>query len=401
MLTIILQASILFIKSSLYSIAYTILIDKKDLHKKALLAILCNFISFFIFSKIEIFAFSPFLNAVVPLLVATIILSLIFGVTLKKSFFYFLILFVVFIKASIYSSYISILLYNETLPLLDISSMKSFLFIIISFVIVYINLIIIKKCTDNYNSLSSKVSFSMAPFLITNSIILFLNFSINYYGYIRLKTHLLLASTDLKLSIVSLFIIIEMLLLALLKLYNVLIRNNIRLTLVKDIADNDALTGVLSREKGLSILKSKILTSKKIGSPLTICFIDINNLKKVNDRFGHEEGDRLIEVVSTTIKDKLRRFDVMCRLGGDEFLVVFDSCSLDDAKNSWIRIEKEINKLNDSNQFKFTISVSIGFAQFDKKIHTTIKSLIKEADDEMYRQKKINKFYEKVNRNNN
>ncbi|MGB3368155.1 MAG: GGDEF domain-containing protein [Acidaminobacteraceae bacterium] len=241
----------------------------------------------------------------------------------------------------------------------------------------------------------------MFPFLLTNTIILLINYFVNFYAYCRLKEHLIVASFDLKLSIIVLLVIIEALLLAFLKLYNVLIKNNIRLTIVKGIADNDALTGVLSREKGLSILKSKILTSKKDNNPLTICFIDINNLKKVNDRFGHEEGDRLIEVVSSTIKYKLRRFDVMCRLGGDEFLIVFDSCSLDDAKASWIRIEKEINKLNDSDKFKFCISVSIGFAEYNKEIHTTIKSFIKEADDEMYRQKKINKFYEKVNKTNN
>lgn len=401
MLTILLQASLLLIKASLYSIAYTILIDKKDMQKNALLATLCNFLIFFFFSKAEIFDFSPLLNAIVPLLIAIITSSFIFGVKLKKSIFQFIIIFVVLVKASVYSSYISILLYSKTLPLLDISSMKSVFFIPFIVIVVYANLLIVKKCVRNYNSLSSKVSFSMSPFLLTNTIILLINFSVNFYAYIKFKDHLIVGSVDLKLSVITLFIIIEALLLTFLKLYNVLMRNNVRLGLVKDIADNDALTGVLSREKGLSILKSKILTSKKVDKPLTICFIDINNLKKVNDRFGHEEGDRLIEVVSSTIKDKLRRFDVMCRLGGDEFLVVFDSCSLDDAKNSWTRIEKEINKLNDGDKFKFSISVSIGFAEYNKKMHTTIKSLIKEADDEMYRQKKINKFYEKVNKANN
>lgn len=401
MLIILLQASFLLIKASLYSISFTILNSNEDLQKNAFYATICNFLILSFFKNIELLAFSSFLNTLVPLLCMILSSSYIFKVKIRKSIFYYFILFAVFTKASLYSSYLSILVYDEPLAISDFSSVNSFIFILLSIAIIYMNLLIINRCIHNYKILSAKVSFSMYPFLLSNTVILTVNFFINYCAYLNFKDHLINASFDFKISIIILFIIIEFLMMLLLKLYNILIRNNIRLKLVKNIADNDALTGVLSREKGLSILKSKIATSRKLSTPITICFIDINNLKKVNDRFGHEEGDRLIELVSSTIKNKLRRFDIMCRLGGDEFLIVFDSCSLDNAKNSWIRIEKEIEELNDSNKFKFSISVSIGFAQFDKKIHTSVKSLIKEADDEMYRQKKINKFYEKVNKNNN
>ncbi len=397
MLTTILQASIIFLKASLYSIAYIFLSGKSKERYRSVLMVLFNFLIFFTLSKIAFLNKYPFLSYVLSILLISVGSSIFYKMKFKKTVFYYLIIFVVFIKANIYSSFISLLIYERPLPLLDTISFEKFILLIFSTLVIYVNIFIVRRCIKNYNSLSSKVAFNMHPFLITNMIILFINFIVNFSGYMLLREHLLEGPLNLKVAISLLFLTIELLILIILKLYNILIRNNIRLTLVRDMAHTDALTGVLSREKGLSILKSKIHASRKSNDPLTICFIDINNLKKVNDRFGHEEGDRLIEIVSSTIKRMLRKRDVMCRLGGDEFLLVFDSCLLNDAKFSWSRIEKKLKSLNYSKDLKFCVSVSVGFAQYDKRKHTSIKCLIKEADEEMYKQKKINKFYEKVN----
>lgn len=92
---------------------------------------------------------------------------------------------------------------------------------------------------------------------------------------------------------------------------------------LKRLASTDSLTGIMNRQTGLDYIQQKIQLCSRYGNIFSVCFIDIDNLKNVNDIFGHREGDRLISTVVVIIKKALRVTDVMCRLGGDEFLIVF------------------------------------------------------------------------------
>ncbi len=74
------------------------------------------------------------------------------------------------------------------------------------------------------------------------------------------------------------------------------------------------MTGTLNRDAGLTILKDMMKASRESGAQLTLCFVDINNLKYVNDQFGHHEGDKLISIVSATINESLRDHDIVARL---------------------------------------------------------------------------------------
>ncbi len=154
-------------------------------------------------------------------------------------------------------------------------------------------------------------------------------------------------------------------------------------------AETDVMTGVLSREAGLTHLKSEMSRAIAFKHDLTIAYIDVNDLKVVNDRYGHKEGDQLLRTISDIVQSKLREFDIVARLGGDEFLVVFARCNRAQAQRVWRRITEEFLKVNAEGNFAYKISASAGITQFNPSKHTSLLNLVHEADEEMYHQKKI------------
>lgn len=156
---------------------------------------------------------------------------------------------------------------------------------------------------------------------------------------------------------------------------------------VKEYAERDIQTGVLNRQTGLDTLSLRIRECKLSGKPLTICFVDINNLKQVNDKLGHKAGDQLIEVVTETIRSSLRNKDFVCRLGGDEFLITYCDCALGQAKTAWNRIYTILMKKNEDPEIGFPVSVSHGFSEYNAIESLSVMDFIEQADAAMYANK--------------
>ncbi|MCY6372752.1 ABC transporter substrate binding protein [Clostridium ganghwense] len=173
-------------------------------------------------------------------------------------------------------------------------------------------------------------------------------------------------------------------------LLGIIIRKSIIEKKLKVHATIDTLTGVLNRRAGLELLEKQLEFSGKNDKyfKVTVCFIDINYLKLVNDTYGHHEGDKLIKATCRIISDSLRKSDILCRLGGDEFLIIFPRTDLKSARDILKNIDEKIIKHNTSEYIKYTISISRGIAEFDPINPVDIDTLIKTADTEMYRDKK-------------
>lgn len=160
--------------------------------------------------------------------------------------------------------------------------------------------------------------------------------------------------------------------------------NRLHLHKVQESAEKDLQTGVLNRQTGIELLSARIRESKVSGRPLTICFVDINNLKQVNDKLGHKAGDRLIEVVCDTIRSSLRNKDFVCRLGGDEFLITYCDCGLGQAKAAWNRIYSQLMRRNEDPEIGFAVSVSYGFSEYNAIESLSVVDFIEQADAAMY-----------------
>lgn len=159
-------------------------------------------------------------------------------------------------------------------------------------------------------------------------------------------------------------------------------------------AETDLMTGTLSREAGLNHLRREMTQVALHGGDLTVAYIDINDLKKVNDIQGHKAGDLMIKTITGIVHDNLRHRDEISRLGGDEFMVVFKKCNIEQAAKVWMRINDAFTAVNRSAQYSFTVSASVGFVQYDPLVHRDMNHLLHEADEKMYAYKK--KFKQKA-----
>ncbi|MCF8008746.1 MAG: PAS domain S-box protein [Halanaerobiales bacterium] len=124
-------------------------------------------------------------------------------------------------------------------------------------------------------------------------------------------------------------------------------------------------------------------TSRKI--PISIIMSDMDNLKEINDTFGHTAGDQKIKDIGDILLSVMRKEDVVARIGGDEFAILLPRTDIENTKNIVKRIKKEIVKYNKVENI--SVSISIGFAAKTKK-NQNLKEVLKEADRIMYQNKR-------------
>ena len=121
---------------------------------------------------------------------------------------------------------------------------------------------------------------------------------------------------------------------------------------------------------------------------MSVCFIDINGLKQINDTLGHESGDELIISVAKTIRAVIRSNDFLIRLGGDEFLIVFQNIAAAQAEEVWSRIVAEFEKINQAEHRKYKISVSHGIEMLSCDLNQVLDTVLHQADAKMYDEKR-------------
>lgn len=156
---------------------------------------------------------------------------------------------------------------------------------------------------------------------------------------------------------------------------------------LKFLSLHDNLTGLYN----LNYFNKKVeeIEAKKINK-LSVIMADLNGLKLVNDTMGHQYGDRLLKMFAVVLKKALRGTDICARIGGDEFAIIMENTNEEQAEMVVKRIQNEIENFNNSLDEKlFTLSVALGYATLNE--NKTIKEVIKEADDYMYKDKLLNK----------
>ena len=154
-----------------------------------------------------------------------------------------------------------------------------------------------------------------------------------------------------------------------------LLRVNLRLKLLYD------------KEKMLPLYQSSLEQNKK----LTVFFIDINCMKNINDNYGHEQGDIAIKTVAASIADCLQKDWAAVRYGGDEFLMIAPNCARQKAATVKKNIEERIQQRVAETQLPYELTASIGCVTTDpvKRPDMRLKDYVREADELMYRIKKI------------
>jgi len=153
----------------------------------------------------------------------------------------------------------------------------------------------------------------------------------------------------------------------------------------------DSLTGCYNRGYGLELLDRQIKLSHRSKSPLLLAFLDVDSFKSINDTFGHGEGDQVLKEVTGLFKSTLREIDIICRMGGDEFLLIFPDSSLKEVSLIISRLQKNLSQLNKTIKKDYSIKFSMGFSEYLPDKPKTLNELIRIADQRMYEEKKKNK----------
>lgn len=166
------------------------------------------------------------------------------------------------------------------------------------------------------------------------------------------------------------------------------IQSNIHKKSIEDKVLKDDLTSCYNRKYIISNLREK---HRDNIFNFAILFADIDGLKMVNDTLGHEFGDEYIINVSKVIKQAIREYDLVARIGGDEFLIILNDIEERDIKSILDRINEKINIL-DKKTKEYKVSASIGYIFVDEELlKTGVDNIIKIADDKMRIQKKSSK----------
>ena len=147
----------------------------------------------------------------------------------------------------------------------------------------------------------------------------------------------------------------------------------------------DSLTGIRNRLSFEEYMET-LLKEKQI---VTLCYLDLDGLKSVNDHYGHNEGDDYLCRFVSYIENSFRSSDVFARIGGDEFCLILP---YNDKKIVEERLAALLNKFVEENDKEYPVSFSYGVVNVEGKDNTmTMDEIIKEADAAMYQCKKANK----------
>ncbi len=153
----------------------------------------------------------------------------------------------------------------------------------------------------------------------------------------------------------------------------------------------DAMTGTYNRKAGMEEL-NKLLNNVKNSDTHSIAFIDLDGLKTINDNFGHNEGDYTIKSIAKVLLSSVRESDMVCRYGGDEFLIIFKNCVEEIVEKVIIRMQEKLEDLNHKNLKPYALSFSYGISDFCSNSAVHVVDLLALVDQKMYickTQKKI------------
>lgn len=153
---------------------------------------------------------------------------------------------------------------------------------------------------------------------------------------------------------------------------------------VRDRSVKDDLTGCFTRTHALEVLDGELSRARRAGTMLSVVLFDVDQFKAINDRHGHQCGDSVLAAVGQRIRQVLRRTDVRCRYGGDEFLLVLPETAANGAARvaEWLRAEMEQIMIVPSGE-RVAITVSVGTATTHGG-EMAATTLINRADQALY-----------------
>ncbi|AUF98445.1 diguanylate cyclase (GGDEF)-like protein/PAS domain S-box-containing protein [Pseudomonas sp. BIGb0278] len=157
------------------------------------------------------------------------------------------------------------------------------------------------------------------------------------------------------------------------------------------LATTDVLTQSSNRRHFFECANQAFTAAREDGTPLSFLLLDIDDFKLINDTYGHQQGDEVLQHIADSGKAVLRRGDVFGRIGGEEFAAVFPGCEAEVAEQIAERLQREIQRLSFSHgQERFGVTISQGLTSLHDD-DLSLDSLFARADAAMYQAKRLGK----------
>src|SRR5258708_11722999 len=154
---------------------------------------------------------------------------------------------------------------------------------------------------------------------------------------------------------------------------------------LENLSLTDDLTGLYTRKGFLALAEHRVKLAHRIGEPFSIAFVDLDGLKRINDTFGHQEGNRALVDVSNILRDSFRQSDILARLGGDEFALFVAEADENEISR---RIQQRLDAHHAAPDRRYQLSVSIGIVSGSPTMDSDVETLLALADKLMYQQKR-------------
>lgn len=154
-----------------------------------------------------------------------------------------------------------------------------------------------------------------------------------------------------------------------------------------DLSLRDDLTGLYNRRGFMALAEQHLRILQRRGPGLLV-YIDLDDLKLINDSHGHLEGNRALIVTANVLRTCFRKSDILARLGGDEFCVLMTDAGQDSAEQVRKRLQLRTDFVNGLASWNFRISLSTGIAEVPDVFQPPLEQLIRIADKQMYDEKR-------------
>jgi diguanylate cyclase (GGDEF)-like protein len=149
----------------------------------------------------------------------------------------------------------------------------------------------------------------------------------------------------------------------------------------------DDLTGLYNRRGFFAAATQQLKLASRNAQSMLLLFCDVDDLKQINDRFGHREGDVALARAGRALADAFRDSDILARLGGDEFAVLAPEASNQHEALVSRRLQQALEETKPSES-AYDLSLSVGVARFDAQHAVSLGELMERADKDMYEQKR-------------
>jgi diguanylate cyclase (GGDEF)-like protein len=160
---------------------------------------------------------------------------------------------------------------------------------------------------------------------------------------------------------------------------------------LRALSITDELTGLANRRGFFAFTQQQMKHARRHKERMVLFFADLDDLKIINDTFGHVSGDRALTDTAQIFRETFRDSDIIARMGGDEFAVILGNVPDSGIVTVRDRLDKRLAEYNARRDGTFRLSVSVGLAIFDPDKPVSVDELIREADARMYEQKQAKK----------